>query len=129
MPRKPSVRYWPTRNGYCCKVGGKQHMLAAGPDDAPAGPTYLSALTAFHQLMEEGQLNSAGDSNTARVVLSAYLEHVQTARKPGTYRLRQGACALFCERWGTVPCNKLKPLHVNEIVAEMRQPRQIDGLT
>lgn len=52
MPRgrKPSVRYWPTRKAYCCWLDGVQHTLAAGPDDAPAGPTHLVALDRFRRL-------------------------------------------------------------------------------
>jgi integrase len=47
--RKPSVRYWPSRKGggYFCNVKGQLVELALGPDDAPAGPTYLKALDAF----------------------------------------------------------------------------------
>ena len=35
MPRRASVRYWPSRGGYCCKLAGVQHLLASGPDDYP----------------------------------------------------------------------------------------------
>lgn len=39
MARKPSVRYWDSRDAYCCEIAGTQHILAKGPDDAPTGPT------------------------------------------------------------------------------------------
>jgi hypothetical protein len=35
---KPTVRYWPSRKGYCVKFNGQQHLLMSGPDDAPSGP-------------------------------------------------------------------------------------------
>src|SRR5262249_54098512 len=61
--RKSSVRYWSTRGtwtdesgqkrqgAYCCEIDGKQHTLAAGPDDAPKGPTYLAATKKFGEIV------------------------------------------------------------------------------
>ena len=83
MPRKPTVRYWSSRKGYCVKVAGVQHQLAAGPDDAPCGPVYLEAIDAFKRLMEKDSLPTAGDGNTVRAVLDAYLQAIEGKRKPG----------------------------------------------
>lgn len=41
--KKPSVRYWKSRGGYCCWIGKDQHILAKGADDAPTGKTFLAA--------------------------------------------------------------------------------------
>ena len=35
MARRATVRYWESRNGYCCWFQGHQHVLAEGPDDFP----------------------------------------------------------------------------------------------
>jgi len=32
--RKPSVRYWDSRGGYCCWINGRRELLAKGPKDA-----------------------------------------------------------------------------------------------
>ncbi len=45
--RKPSVRYWDSRGGYCCWIDGQRELLAKGADDAPSGPVYLEALERF----------------------------------------------------------------------------------
>ena len=125
MPRKPSVRYWASRKGYCVKVNGVQHLLASGPDDAPSGPTYLVALDEFKRLMEVGNLDTAGDSNTVRVVLNAYLNAIENAVKPGTFRLRLQACKLFSDRWGSLRCADVKPFHCEQIITEMRRERKV----
>jgi integrase len=102
-------------------VNGIQHLLASGPDDAPSGPTYVLALDGFKRLMEVGNLDTAGDSNTVRAVLNAYLNAV----KPGTFRLRLQACKLFSDRWGSLRCADLKPFHCEQIIAEMRSERKV----
>jgi hypothetical protein len=65
VPRRPSVRYFPSRGCYYCQVNGKQHRLATGPDDAPHGPTYLAAFEAFNQLLQ-----SAGDTSPTKYEVS-----------------------------------------------------------
>ncbi len=52
MSRQPTVRYYPSRQGYFTQVNGKQHRLADGPDDRPSGPTSLKALGAFKELLD-----------------------------------------------------------------------------
>jgi integrase len=121
MPRKPSVRYWKSRKGYCVKVGGVQHLLASGPEDAPAGPCYLAALDEFKKLMEFGQLDQAGDSNTVRAVLDGYLQAIEGKVTPNTFRLRLMSCKIFAERWGDKRCSEIKPFHAEEIIAERRR--------
>jgi integrase len=78
MARRPSVRHWASRGGYCCWYQGSQHTLALGPDDAPAGPTYLAALSAFRDLMEKGAVREAGPDNTVAAVIEAYMERGTT---------------------------------------------------
>jgi hypothetical protein len=84
MPRRPSVRYFPSRGGYYCQIKGVQHKLATGPDDALHGPTYLEALRQFHHLMQMGDVEVAGGTNTVRVVLESYMQHTSGRLDPET---------------------------------------------
>jgi integrase len=106
-------------------VNGVQHLLASGPDGAPSGPTYLEALDLFRRLMEVGSLDRAGDSNSVRVVLNAYLNAIDNVLKPGTFRLRLEACKLFSDRWGGLRCADIKPFHCEQIITEMRRERKV----
>lgn len=51
--RKPSVNYWPARNGYYCYYRGERVCLAKGADDAPSGPNHLAALEKFRKLLAQ----------------------------------------------------------------------------
>src|SRR5436190_23259835 len=88
MARKASVRYWPGRKGggYFCVYQGVRRELALGPDDAPDGPTYLSALEAFQALMrgETAKAVAAREAAqvTVREVLDEYLKHISKSKKP-----------------------------------------------
>ena len=73
MARRASVRYWPSRNAYCCWFNGNQVELAEGPDDFPSGPTYQTALRKFIEITTLADADRAKDSNTARVVCEMYL--------------------------------------------------------
>ena len=127
MPRRPSVRYWSSRKGYCVKVNGTQHLLASGPDDFgtgnPPGPCYLAAQEALKRLLEKGNLDTAGDGNTVRVILDSYLKHAETKDRASTFRLKLQACRLFAGRWGELPCTQVKPFHAEQVIAEHRQER------
>jgi integrase len=70
-------------------------------------------------------LASAGDQNTVRAVLDAYLQAVENNRKPGTMRLKVMAARLFCKHWGELPCAQIKPWHAEQIVAERRSERRV----
>jgi integrase len=73
MARKPSVRYWPTRNAYCCWFRGKQYVLAEGPKDEMDGPTYTAAVRKFAELVTLQGADTARDANPIRVVCETFL--------------------------------------------------------
>ena len=58
MARRASVRYWSSRQAYCCWFAGKQHILAEGPDDYPSGPTFQTAAQKFAELSAVVSANS-----------------------------------------------------------------------
>src|SRR5262249_59323118 len=73
--------------GYCTTFRGQQHILAAGPDDAPTGPTYLAALEAFRQTLQLETADQAGGKNTLRVVAERFLSWCQVNKKPKTLKM------------------------------------------
>jgi integrase len=103
---------------------GRQHVLAAGPDDSPKGPTYLAALTAFKDLLSLDNADKAGDSNTCRVVLEHFLRAQAAQNKPSTLRIRQEDLTAFC-RTQLADCRvkELTPFAVQQWLNEMRKPR------
>ena len=96
MARKASVRYWPTRGGFCCHHMGRQHLLAKGPDDWPDGPTYTAALKAFSRLV----LGEVEKTLTVKELVDKHLEWLQARRKPATLRTKRARLKQFCHDLG-----------------------------
>jgi integrase len=124
MARRASVRYWPSREAYCCWFKGHQHTLAEGPDDFPDGPTYQAALDAFKALTALGSAESAGDKNTCRVVCEMYLRHISTRRKEGTLKVRQRFYGPFTDELGETEVRALTHHSVYSWLDTMRQWRK-----
>jgi integrase len=124
MPRKPSVRYFASRNAYYCQHNGRQHKLASGPDDGPTGPTFLAALEAFKQLLQMGAVTTARDRNTVRVILESYLQHIKGRIQNSTFERRVYSFRPFCARCGEVEVGSLTHFVVRQFLAEMRVPRK-----
>lgn len=122
--RKPQVRYFESRQAYFTQVAGKQHRLAVGEDDAPAGPTYLKALDAFKRLMERGNLETAGDANTVRAVCLTYMD-AKAELRPTTSRMKKDKLGTFMRAYGDLPVNELKTHHAETLIAKMRRRRTI----
>ncbi|HEX5269045.1 MAG TPA: tyrosine-type recombinase/integrase [Gemmataceae bacterium] len=128
--RKASVRYYPSRGAYFTTYRGKTHRLAEGPDDAPAGPTFLAALDKFKQLMQAAEAGTAKDANTVRTVVGRYLEWLASRRKPRTLALRKLYLGGFCgftdegsPPFGDLRVGELGPHHVERYCDFMRKPR------
>lgn len=110
MPRgkKPSVRYWDSRHGYCTTIAGVQHLLARGPDDAPTGPTYLEALGTFRKLLSL-EKDKGTDDYLVSALLNQYRAHLKTTRKsavPGVFEVMARG---FAEEFGKLKVTELKP--------------------
>lgn len=123
MARKPSVSYWSSRKAYGCWYHGVQHILAIGPDDAPAGPTYVAALKQFTAILQTQNAANAKDDNTVRVVLESYLQflHSSGKRKASTIRIRTRRYADFCGVHGELPIKKLTHYIVYQFCDQKRQ--------
>jgi len=126
MPRKPQVRFWngATRNGFYCQHRGKQYKLGDGPDDSPNGPNYERAVKAFLQLMQDEQIDQAGNENTVRSVCNAYLTAQDSKRRQSTMSIRQTFLRPLVERFGDVRVSALKPFHLTTVMDAMHRPRK-----
>ena len=69
MPRKPTIRFFESKNGYYTNHEKTRFRLGDGPDDSPTGPNYLAALKRFGEIMQVGGADTADQANTVRVVV------------------------------------------------------------
>lgn len=126
MPRRPSVRYWESRGGYGCWIGGKQYLLAKGPDDYPDGPTYRAAARAFGELVAGAAKYQARDANPVYIVLDAYVHHCLEDRKEDSFQQAKWVCQRFVKECAAAqrPCAELTQAIVADWVSKNRQPRK-----
>jgi integrase len=127
MPRRPSVRYWASRNAYCCWVDGRQQVLAEGPDDFPNGPTYNRAVHRFAEITSLKSADWAKDRNTVRVVCEMYLRWISTRRNPRTLKIRKRVYVPFTDALGEVAVKDLTHHMVYAWLDTMREWRTHPG--
>ena len=106
--KRPSVRYWPTRKGYCTTIAGTQHILAKGPDDAPTGPTYLQALDLFRKLLAQ-EAEKGTDNYLVSALLNQYRAHLHATRKSDVPGIFEVMARGFAESFGSLRVCELKP--------------------
>jgi integrase len=132
MPKKPSVRYFPSRGAYYCQHKGRQHKLAVGPDDSPTGPTFLAAVKQYGQILALDNAPRAKDENTLGTVFELYLQHIHPRRKHATYILvarHLNDFGHYVPAGTDRPCGQLRIseltfAHVEQFCDAMRRPRQ-----
>lgn len=105
---RPSVRYWPTRRAYCCKIDYKRVELAKGPDDGPTGPTYLAALEQFRKLLSL-EKDKGTDDYLLSALLNQYRAHLHGTRKSGVPGVFEIMARGFGEAFGAKRVRDLKP--------------------
>lgn len=105
---RPSVRYWPTRKAYCCKINYKRVELAKGPDDGPNGPTYLAALEQFRRLLAL-ETDKGTDDYLLSALLNQYRAHLHSTRKSGVPGVFEIMARGFGEEFGAKRVRDLKP--------------------
>jgi hypothetical protein len=106
--KKPSVRYWDSRGGYCCWIKGEQHMLARGPKDDPTGPTYLAALDQFRKLLAL-EANRGTDDYLVSTLLNQYRVHLKATRKSAVPGVFEVTARGFAEEFGRYRVCELEP--------------------
>jgi integrase len=123
-PRKPWFRK--NRPGVYVEIGGKQHLLAKGPDN---DETWERAQLAYHQLMAEVLANppvEGGDPTVASVV-DEFLEFSVKRDAPSTFYERKLYLQNFCTHHGPRLVRDCKPLHLSKWVD--KHPKWISDWT
>lgn len=106
--KKPSVRYWASKKGYCCWIDGQRHVLAKGPKDDPTGPTYLEALAKFRKLLAL-EADKGTDDYLVSSLLNQYRIHLHATRKsavPGIFEIMAKG---FAREFGNFRVSELRP--------------------
>lgn len=106
--RKPSVRYWDSRGGYCAWISGKRELLAKGPKDDPRGPTYLEALGRFKKLLSM-EADKGTDDYLVSALLNQYRIHLHESRKSGVPGVFEIMARGFGKQFGKLKVCELKP--------------------
>ncbi len=124
MPRTPGIRYYPTRKGFFTCFRKKQILLAKGSDDRPTGPTYLTALKTFTELMESANADKADQGNTVRLICDLYAKNLERNGKLPTLGIFLDTCTSGIERFGDKTFTEFKVIHVTEWLEAMAIPRK-----
>jgi len=118
--RKPSVRYWESRGGYCCWIDGRRELLAKGPEDAPKGATYREALSRFQKLLEQ-DANKGTDDYLVSSLLNQYRAHLSKTRKSGVPGVFEIMARGFGVKFGSKKVNDLIPTDFDEWLGSQTQ--------
>lgn len=111
--KKPSVRYWKSRGGYCCWIGSVQHILAKGEDDAPTGKTYLEAHARFKKLIEQ-DANKGTNDYLISALLNNYRAHLNATRKSAAPGIFEVMARGFSAEFGKLRVCELQPYQFEE---------------
>lgn len=104
-PTKPWYRA--SKDAWYVEFNGRQVRLAKGRDNEKA------ARDAFYKLMASGS-GKLPEADTLRVasVCDLFLNHSQKHHVPDTFRFYKGYLQDFCDLYGTLVVQDLKPMHV-----------------
>ena len=125
MPRTSSgPRYYNTKNGWFANFAGERIRLTTGPKKT----TEQEAKDKYDAEKAARKVEVAGDRNTVWAVLNAYLLECENRVKNGemadsTVTMQKFVLTPFNNKCGTTLVRDLRPQHVTDWLAEMRQPR------
>lgn len=123
MPRKPTIRFFESKNGYYTNHERVRYRLGDGPDDAPTGPNYLAALKRFGEIMALGTVDTADQANMVRTVVDLYGQHLERNGQGRTLEILLQTCTSAVAEFGDKTFAQLKPVHVTNWLAKMAKPR------
>jgi integrase len=123
MPRKPTIRFFESKNGYFTNHERTRYRLGDGPDDSPTGPNYLAALRRFGEIMQVGVAETADQANTVRVVVDLYGQHLERNGQARSLEIVLQTCTSAVAEFGDRTFAQLKPIHVTNWLAKMAKPR------
>ena len=106
-PTKPWYRA--SKDAWYVEINGKQVRLAKGRENEKA------ARDAFYKLMANGS-GKLPEADTLRVatVCDLFLDHSQKHHVPDSYQWYRGYLQDFCNLYGTLLVQDLRPLHVSK---------------
>jgi integrase len=125
MPRtSQGPRYYGSKKGWFANFNGERVRLTTGPKKK----TEQEAKDKYDAEKAARKVEVAGDRNTVWAVLNAYLLECENRVKNGetaesTLTMHRHILQPFNERHGQVLVRDLRPQHVTDWLAEMRQPR------
>src|SRR5262249_48029834 len=96
VPRKPQVRFFPSRGAFYCQVNGMQRRLGPGTDDGPEGPRFKAAVKAYTALICHETADTAKDTNKIKTIRDLYLKAIR-GKRPETIKVRVKMLARFCD--------------------------------
>jgi integrase len=117
-------RYYASKNGWFATFNGERLRLTTGPKKQ----TEEEAQEKYEAEKAARRVEVAGDRNTVWAVLNAYLRDCENRVKneemaQSTLDMHLGVLAPFNEKCGTILVRELRPQHINDWLAEMRQSR------
>ncbi len=130
MPRRSiGPRYYKSKNGWFANFGGERVRLATGPKKQ----TEEEAKDKYESEQASRKVEVAGDRNTVWAVLNAYLSDCQNRVKNGdmasnTLDMHTNLLAPFSDQFGDRLVRDLRPKHIADWLAKMRQPRRNEKL-
>jgi integrase len=119
-------RYYPSMNSWYATFNGQRIRLVSGPKKQ----TEQEAKERYQAEAEARKVQMPSDRNKAWWVLNQYVNYLENEVKNGelaqkTLETRRDRIKQFIEHFDTnTPVRDLKPLHLNEWAATMRQPRR-----
>jgi integrase len=117
-------RYYKSKNGWFANFNGERLRLTTGPKRETEG----EANDKYDAEKKARQVETQGDRNEVWGLLNAYLNDCESRVKNGemaenTLKMHRLVINPFNERCGTVLVRDLRPQHINDFLAQMRQPR------
>jgi hypothetical protein len=118
--RQPKPWYRSDYQAWYVQHNGRQARLGPHPDGAPPPKKSKAGwnapqpiLDAFYQLMaaDPANLPKPKDILTCQVC-DLFLDHASRHNEPRTYGWYKHFLQSFCTKYGRVPANDLKPIHV-----------------
>lgn len=117
-------RYFKSKNGWFGIFNGERLRLTTGPKKE----TEAEAREKYDAEMAARKVETTGDRNQVWAILNAYLHDLQNRVKneeaaENTYRKHYKIIVKFNEKYGALTVRELRPQHVTDFIAIMRQPR------
>jgi integrase len=125
MPRTSTgPRYYASKSGWFANFGGERIRLTTGPKKQ----TEQEAEEKYEAERAARKVEVAGDRNTVWAVLNAYLRECENRVKNeemalNTLKMHRHVLLPFNEKCGSKLVRELRPQHLADWLAEMRQPR------